>query len=141
MAPRITLTDDPAPDARAAIETPLIQYSEAAAGSARDARLPVITIEDPETGETVGGLWGRTARRHLQIQLLFVPDALRGAGLGNELIRMAEDEARQRGCVGVWLDSYSFQAPGFYERLGYSQFGVIEDYPPGHARHFLRKAL
>jgi hypothetical protein len=41
----------------------------------------------------------------------------------------------------VWLDSFSFQAPGFYRRLGYAEFGVVEDYPPGHTRHFLKKRL
>jgi hypothetical protein len=47
----------------------------------------------------------------------------------------------RRGCHGVWLDTFTFQARGFYERLGYSVFGAIEDYPPGHSRHFLKKDL
>jgi hypothetical protein len=47
----------------------------------------------------------------------------------------------RRGCVGVWLDTFSFQARGFYEKLGYRVFGEVADYPPGHTRHFLKKSL
>jgi hypothetical protein len=50
-----------------------------------------------------------------------------------------EAEARARGCIGVWLDTLSFQARPFYEKHGYALFGSIEDQPPGHARHFLFK--
>jgi len=140
-APRIFLTDNPGEGVRAAIEDPLVRVSNEKAGSPYDPRPLVITIADPESGEVLGGLWGRTARRYLSIELVYVPDAWRGAGLGHRLVEMAEDEARRRGCVGVWLDSYSFQAPEFYERLGYEEFGVLDDYPPGHRRHFFRKRL
>jgi GNAT superfamily N-acetyltransferase len=75
------------------------------------------------------------------VELLFVPKEYRGAGLGTELMRLAEEEARRRGCRGAWLDTFSFQARGFYERLGYSVFGTIGDHPPGHSRFFMKKAL
>ena len=66
---------------------------------------------------------------------------MRGAGLGRQLLQRAEAIARERGCHGLWLDTFSFQARGFYEKLGFSLFGEIEDYPPGHSRFFLRKRL
>ena len=73
-------------------------------------------------------------------------DALRAgappyAGLGSSLLATAEHEARLRGCRGAWLDTFEFQARGFYERAGYVVFGEIPDYPPGSARYFLKKAL
>jgi hypothetical protein len=54
-------------------------------------------------------------------------------------MQQAEDEARQRLCLGAWLDTFSFQARGFYERLGYTVFGTINDFPPGHSRIFMKK--
>jgi ribosomal protein S18 acetylase RimI-like enzyme len=57
------------------------------------------------------------------------------------LMREAEAVARENGCTGIWLDTFSFQAPGFYEKLGYTVFGTLADYPPGHSRFFLHKTL
>ena len=53
--------------------------------------------------------------------------------------RRAETEALRRRCVGVHLDTFDFQAPGFYERMGFEVFGVVEDHPPGHRRLYLQK--
>jgi len=53
----------------------------------------------------------------------------------------AEAIARAHGCVGIWLDTFSFQARGFYEKLGFAVFGTMEDFPPGHQRFFLQKRL
>jgi GNAT superfamily N-acetyltransferase len=75
------------------------------------------------------------------LHYLFLPEDLRGAGLGSSLLRRLEAEARARGCLGVWLDTLSFQARPFYEKHGYALFGSIQDHPPGHARHFLFKRL
>jgi ribosomal protein S18 acetylase RimI-like enzyme len=57
------------------------------------------------------------------------------------MLLQAEQEAKARGCRGVWLDRYSFQARGFYERLGYAVFGILDDYPPGQSRIFLHKVF
>jgi len=61
--------------------------------------------------------------------------------MGSQLMRMAEDLAREKECVGIWLDTFSFQAPAFYQKMGYSELGQIVDYPPGHRRHFFQKRL
>ena len=57
------------------------------------------------------------------------------------MMKLAEEEAIRRGCVGAWLDTHSFQARPFYEKLGYTVFGVLENFPPGHTRYYLRKSL
>ena len=75
------------------------------------------------------------------VELLFVPETLRGQGFGEKLMRQAEDLAREAGCTGIWLDTFSFQAPDFYKRLGYTEFGTLADYPPGFTRHYLHKPL
>jgi GNAT superfamily N-acetyltransferase len=97
-----------------------------------------IGIYDGE-GALQGGLWGATLFAWLTIDLLFVPEELRGRGAGAELIARAEAEARGRGCIGAWLNTFSFQARGFYEKQGYRVFGEIADHPPGGARYFLQK--
>ena len=61
---------------------------------------------------------------------------LRGQGWGRRLIEAAEAVGVQRGCQYVWLDTYSFQARPFYEKLGYQVFGQLPDHPPGHTRFF-----
>jgi len=55
------------------------------------------------------------------------------------LMNEAERLARQRGCNGAQVDTASFQAPEFYEKLGFRIIGTVEDFPPGHARYFLQK--
>jgi GNAT superfamily N-acetyltransferase len=64
-----------------------------------------------------------------------------GTGLGRQMLLQAEQEAIARGCRGAWLDTYSFQARRFHERLGYAVFGILNDYPPGQKRIFLHKVL
>jgi GNAT superfamily N-acetyltransferase len=140
LAPEIVFTDAPDGAAREPILRALIAYSEQQSRP-MDARPVALLLKDPASGEVVGGLWGRTAWGWLHMDTLYVPEALRGAGIGAALVRRAEEEAVRRGCRGAWLDTFSFQARGFYERLGYRVFGTIENQPPGHARHFLQKPL
>ena len=77
----------------------------------------------------------------LYVDLLWVKDKLRGRGFGHRLLTLAEDEARQRGAKNAYLDTFSFQAPDFYERHGYQVFGELPEFPPGHRRLFLTKRL
>lgn len=91
--------------------------------------------------ETDAGLWAHTANDWLVIELLYVPEAMRGQGLGRQLVARAEQTALSRGCHSAWLDTFAFQARGFYEALGYEVFGTLDDYPAGTARYFMRKRL
>jgi GNAT superfamily N-acetyltransferase len=94
-----------------------------------------------DQGGTVGGgLAGHTYAGWMFVQYLWLADHLRGAGLGRDLIGQAECIAIRRGCHSAYLDTFSFQACGFYEAPGYTLFGTL-DYPPGHQRHFLQKRL
>jgi GNAT superfamily N-acetyltransferase len=88
----------------------------------------------------VAGLAGETYSGWLFIRYLWVSDALRGQGIGRKLIGDAEARALERGCHSAWVDTFSFQAPGLYGKLGYTMFGEL-DYPPGHKRFFLQKRL
>ena len=93
-----------------------------------------------ERGSIVAGLAGETYSGWLFTRYLWVSEALRGKGIGRELMAGAEGRALERGCHSAWVDTFSFQAPGFYCKLGYEPFGDL-DYPPGHKRIFLQKRL
>ena len=94
-----------------------------------------------ENGRLVAGLYGATYWNWLHIKLLWVDDALRGRGIGRQLMQVAETEAIQRGCHAALVDTHSFQAEGFYTQLGYEVFGRLEDFPPRHQRVYLQKRL
>jgi GNAT superfamily N-acetyltransferase len=72
---------------------------------------------------------------------MWVREDLRGSGYGQRLLALAEDEARKRGAKNSYLDTFSFQAPGFYKKYGYRVFGELPDFPTGHQRYFLTKQL
>jgi GNAT superfamily N-acetyltransferase len=100
-----------------------------------------LLVHDEDAGTVIGGLWGLTYYGWLFIELLFVPEHLRGQGLGRQLLNEAEAEAIRRGCHGAWLETFTFQAPEFYRKLGYQSFGVIRDYPAGQHRIFMCKRI
>lgn len=139
MHPAVTLTDKPAPTQIRTLHTLLRSFNDAESGYPLDARPLLITLTDSNTGDVLGGLFGATGYAWLHVDMLFVSESLRGSGLGTQLMRQAEDEALRRGCRGAYLDTFDFQARGFYERLGYTVFGQLEDTPPGHTRFFLKK--
>lgn len=127
--------------AREAIFTALDAFNDAATGMTEPAQWLDLLLRAPGSEQIIGGLWGLSYYRWLFVELLVVPAALRGQGVGSELMRQAEAVARARDCVGIWLDTFSFQAPGFYEKLGFQRVGRIDDYPPGHNRTFFQKRL
>ncbi len=92
-------------------------------------------------GEVVGGAHGDTHYGWLYLGSLWIDEALRGRGWGRALMVRFESEGISRGCKGAWVDTYGFQAPQFYEGLGYREFGRLDDFPPGSARYFYCKAL
>ena len=98
----------------------------------------VLFVRDPAE-EIVGGLLGYTHWRWLFVQNLWMADSLRGLGYGRTLMQSAEQEALRRGCRHAYLDTFDFQALGFYQKLGYELFGHLDDYPPGHTKYFLQK--
>ena len=57
------------------------------------------------------------------------------------MIEAAEREGRARGCRLATLETHSFQAPEFYRKLGWEVFGVLDDYPAGHRKYYLKKSL
>src|ERR1700741_3355746 len=87
-------------------------------------------LRDDE-GAIKGGLLGDIYFGWLYVSILWVDEAHRREGWGRRLLAAAEEQAIERGCHGAWLDTFSFQAPEYYQPLGYELFGSLEDYPPG----------
>ncbi|MBS0562126.1 MAG: GNAT family N-acetyltransferase [Proteobacteria bacterium] len=102
------------------------------------ARRVALMLHDAE-GALVAGLSGSMQWGWLFVAALWVADDRRGCGLGRALLAHAEAHAAAEGCHSVWLDT--FQARGFYERLGYEVFGALDAYPGGQTRSFLRKRI
>src|SRR6266581_2338097 len=140
LEPIVSLTAAPTAEEQHAVGSGLARFNEQQSGIS-DGRPLAVIARDPQTKQPVGGLTGRTSRGLLFIDLFFLPDNLRGDGLGSRLLRLAEDEARQRSCIGAVLYTINFQAPGFYERHGYRVLGTVPCLPPGTSRIFMTKPL
>lgn len=106
-----------------------------------DNVLPLNIFLRRDDGAVFGGLLGNTYWGWLHIRVLWIDDSMRGQGYGSRLIRLAEEEAILRGCHHAHLDTMSFQAQPFYEKLGYSEFGCLNNLPVDHKRIFLQKSL
>jgi len=109
-----------------------------------------VFMED-ENGKKQAGIVAETVGNWMYIQMLWVDESLRGKDVGTQLITEAEEEAKARGCRYSLVDTFSFQARPFYERMGYSMQMALEDYiadsrapqdaPSTHTRFFLTKSL
>ncbi len=134
----MAVTFDCDPGHRASLQAKLRAFTDARAGQGHFGDFALLVRDDAD-GAIQGGMWGHSGRFWLFIDLFGLPPALRRAGLGTRLLAMAEAEARARGCIGLYLDTFSFQARPFYEKQGLSVFGQIDNYPAGHVRYFLSK--
>jgi GNAT superfamily N-acetyltransferase len=135
--PVISILDQPSDEDRRAIYNPLIEFNKTNIG-ADSFELVAIMLKD-DVGQSIGGLWGELYYDWLFVELLFVPESLRGKGFGSKLLGEAERIAKTKGGTGIWLDTFSFQAPDFYEKHGYERFAALENYPRGKHRFFFRK--
>ena len=139
MTLTLDLTDTADADDRRAIFEPLVAFNRA---NAPDGHYrPLNVLLRGEDGNVTGGLWGRTDWGWFGIELLYVPETFRSRGIGAQTVEAAEREARARDCHGAWVNTFGWQARGFYQSLGYALFGELPDCPAGYSRHFLQKRL
>ena len=100
---------------------------------------PVAVFVRDETGVAIGGLEGVLRWGWLYVNHVWIPQSLRGTGVGSELLERAEALARDHGCIGCYLDTFDFQALPFYLKHGFERFGTLEGFPTGSRRHYLFK--
>ena len=128
------------------ITTQLMAFNQAhttAHPTEQHGPLPLHLYALDQTGAIRGGLVGRThAIAHwFEVSIIWVDEQVRHQGVGRCLMEEAECEARQRGCHYARVATSNFQAPGFYEQLGYSLYGRLENCPPGETVYYFWKAL
>lgn len=136
---RLTLTDRPDPERLKALGDNLMDFNDSDVGAAQ-RRLLAIFVDD-EAGALKGGLYGQTGWGWLYVQWLWLDKDARGQGMAADLLARAETEAIARGCHSAHIDTFNPVALKVYLRAGYEVFGVLEDFPQGRARSFLKKRL
>ncbi len=117
-----------------------ISAFNAAVTGRHDGRMLSVAVRGDD-GDLRAGLYGWTWGGCGYIDLLWVRDDQRGHGLGARLLAAAEAEIRRRSCDRVALSTHTFQAPGCYGRLGYTECGRTPGYPRGHDDIHLVKRL
>jgi GNAT superfamily N-acetyltransferase len=126
----------PAPETRATLAREINDFNSRAFPYA-PVRFAFLSRD--AAGALQAGVMGTMSWGWLFVEAVWVSEALRGRGVGRALMAAAERHALQSGCHSVWLDT--FRAEPFYLGLGYETFGVLDDYPAGQRRAFMRKAL
>ena len=137
--PTVIVTDAPEAHDVAALSQGLGAFNVEQTGI-RDYKPLAVLVKDA-TGQTIGGISGRSSLGLLFLDLVYLPKTMRGGGLGSRLLATAEEEGRKRGCKRAVLYTISFQAPEFYKRYSWRVFGEIPCDPPGTSRIFMTKEL
>ena len=136
---RITIDDAPKSEDMQALSAGLTEHALPWTGA--PGFRPVAVFLRDDAGGLAGGVWGYINWNWLQIGLVWLSEELRGDGYGRRRIGEMERLGRERGCRYAHLDTFSYQARPFYERLGYEVFTELDDYPAGHRRYFMKKVL
>jgi ribosomal protein S18 acetylase RimI-like enzyme len=135
---KIEITDAPCKEDEAFVIAQTRKYNSAF--TENDHKSLCVFARD-EVGNIIGGLTGRTYWQYLDIAFLWVDEKYRGEGYATKLMKAAEAEACARGCERVFLDTLSFQALGFYQKLGYAEFGRLPGFSGKYDRHYMHKRL
>ena len=111
--PILVTTDTVSPMSEQVIGGGLNAFNDDVTGYS-DRRPLAVLVQDPETGEVLGGATGRSSLGLVFLELFYLPELLRGCRIGTEVLRKFEDAGRSRGCRAAVLYTISFQAPAFY---------------------------
>ena len=138
---RVVVERDPeaAETAGAAVLAGLQAFNRRTLGEV-GGELVSVSVRDDD-GAIAGGAVGEVGLGYLFVRYLWVDESLRGRDLGASVLRHLEEEARRLGAANAYVDTFSFQAPGFYGKQGYREFGRLDDFPPGHSRFWMTKPL
>ena len=99
----------------------------------------VLAMYDQDT--FVGGICFRWYGASAMLDYMAVEENWRRQGIGKKLVAAAELEMQRQGCRQIIVDTMAYQAPAFYQRLGYEITATIPDYYATFDRIILRKHL
>jgi GNAT superfamily N-acetyltransferase len=114
-------------------------FNIAATGEPADSEF-CVSARDAK-GKLLGGYWVLVYWETAFLKWAWLSEKSRGGGIGRRLMAEAEREAKARGAKLIYLDTFSFQARPFYEKLGYEVFGTLAYGRPGIERFWMKKAL
>lgn len=135
----IRATAEPSEAERSAVLTALRQFTRETVPALDNQDFAALVV-DP-AGDVIGGLVASSRWGGFHVEMVALPPALRGKGIGSRLLDLAEQEARRRNCYHMLLDTQAFQAKSFYERHGFTVFGQIAGPAPYYPRFFMQKSL
>ncbi|WLR58676.1 GNAT family N-acetyltransferase [Guptibacillus hwajinpoensis] len=128
-------------ESRDFIRKNVVDYNKQKLSSAVKTPLEEIAFVIEERDKVIGGISATLFWQHLHIDFLWVTDEKRENGVGRKLLQQVERLAEEKECRLILLDTFSFQAPGFYLKEGYEICGKVENHPEGHTQYFLQKKL
>lgn len=138
----IEITQNPKPDDSNSISLGLQSHNEKSIGAvAYEDELRFFVFAKDDAGKVIGGLRAVASWDWVNIEVIWVDEGARGAGLGRLMLARAEKFAMKNGFFRVYLETASFQAREFYENQGYDIFGKLDDYPKGHVMYYMKKEL
>jgi GNAT superfamily N-acetyltransferase len=135
----VNLLVNPSEQERTALIKELVDYNQSKAGPRQFSQFGIFARG--HTQELMGGLLGYISWKWLSIEVFWVAESARRLGVGGRLLHKAEEFALRQDCRFALVETYSFQARGFYEKHGYRLFAELENYPIGHECYYLRKTL
>jgi ribosomal protein S18 acetylase RimI-like enzyme len=127
------------PHDKAVMVDGMLNY-HASNGHPREVDTHSIIIKD-ESNTFIGCVIVTFLYNGMEIATLWVDEKARGQGLGQKLMEMAETEGKKRGATFAYTNTFTWQAPGFYEKLGYALYGKLDDFPVGNSLSYYRKDL
>jgi GNAT superfamily N-acetyltransferase len=137
--PELVIETDPRPDQVQSLEDRIYEFNSGVTGIADGEWLAIFVRND--AGRIIGGIAGATWGGTCEIRQFWVEESERGRGLGTRLLAAAEREARRRGCGQIVLQTFTFQAPAFYARHGFTTVAEMAGYSRGHRNLLMRKRL
>jgi ribosomal protein S18 acetylase RimI-like enzyme len=134
-----TVNGEPEPEDKKVLVDGLLSH-HAKSGHPRKSEILSIWLKDPG-GKTFGGVIVSFLWNGMEIQALWVDESIRHQGWGTKLMIAVETEGRKRGCTVAYTNTFTWQAPGFYQKLGYILYGKLDDFPNGNTLSYIKKNL